>query len=87
MSRCLGCLAAVLRTGRDSGAFALADPDYTANAMWTQALGLMHLARLRVGVRREASGDPGLFTVGGDQVVRTCVDSALLLAGAGRSPD
>jgi AcrR family transcriptional regulator len=83
MGRCIGCLAAVLHAGRESGAFAVADPDYTANVLWTQGLGLMHLARIGVGLREEA-GAPELFTVPPERVVRSCVDSALLLAGVTR---
>ena len=39
--------------------FDVDDPDYTANVLWTQALGLMHLARIGVGVRQAAPGRPG----------------------------
>ena len=39
--------------------FAVDDPDYTANLLWTQTLGAMHLARIGVGVRRLAPGRPG----------------------------
>lgn len=81
MGRCLGCLGDVLRAGRDVGAFVVADPDFTANALWTQGLGLMHLARIGVGVRQEDQGAPELFTVHPDRVVETCVESSLALAG------
>ena len=82
MGRCLGCLGDLLRAGRDAGAFTVADPDFTANVLWTQSLGMMHLARIRVGVRQEAPGGPELFTVHPDRVIETCVESALALAGA-----
>ena len=55
--------------GVESGAFELEDPDYTANVLWTQTLGAMHLARIGVGVRRLAPGVPELFTVTPEQVV------------------
>lgn len=84
MGRCLGCLGGVLRAGRDAGTFTLADPDFTANALWTQGLGVMHLARIRVGLRQEVPGSPELFAVHPEQVIRTCVDSALALVGAPR---
>lgn len=84
MARCIGCLGAALHAGRADGSFAVADPGFTANALWTQGLGMMHLARIRVGLRREANG-PELFTVRPEQVVRTCVESALALAGASRA--
>ncbi len=84
MGRCLGCVGGVLRAGGDAGAFAVADPDFTANALWTQGLGIMHLARIGVGLREETPGEPELFKVDSDRVVRACVESALLLAGARR---
>ncbi len=81
MARCLDCLAAVLRRGVESGDFQVDDPDYTANALWTQGLGIMHLARIGVGVRQEAPGVPGLFRVDPERVVDTCVDHALAAVG------
>jgi AcrR family transcriptional regulator len=77
MASCIGPLCDALR---DCGT---PDPDYTANVLWTQGLGLMHLARIRVGLRRTA-GEPELFTVAADDVVQSCVDIALALAGAQR---
>jgi hypothetical protein len=53
-----------------------------ANVLWTQGLGLMHLARIRVGVRSLAPGIPALFPVESEQIVRTCVQSALANVGA-----
>jgi AcrR family transcriptional regulator len=81
MARCLECVAVVLRAGAQSGAFEVADPEYTANVLWTQALGVMHLARIRVGVRQAAPGVPELFRVTTEQVVESCVRGALLLVG------
>jgi hypothetical protein len=63
--------------------FTVEDPDYTANVLWTQGLGLMHLARIGVGVRNVAPGIPGLFTVEPERVVRTCIDGALAVVQAG----
>jgi len=83
MARCLGASAAVLRDGAEAGVFALEDPDYVANVLWTQGLGLMHLARIGVGVRSVAPGLPGLFTVEPQRVVRTCIDGALAVVAAG----
>ena len=82
MAACIGELADVLRRGVDMGAFVLEDPDYTANLLWTQTLGAMHLARIRVGVRQLSPGIPGLFSVAPDEVVRSCVASAIATAGA-----
>jgi AcrR family transcriptional regulator len=85
MARCLDCVASVLRAGADAGVFEVEDPDYTANVFWTQALGIMHLARIRVGVRQAAPGVPGLFSITADRAVESCVSGALLLVGARRS--
>ena len=41
-----------------------------ANVLWTQILGAMHLARIRVGVRQAAPGIPELFTVAPEQLAR-----------------
>jgi len=85
MAHCLGHLAEILRSGSEAGAFSVEDPDYTANVLWTQALGAMHLARIGVGVRQVGPGVPGLFRVAPEQIVRTCVTSALATVGAERS--
>jgi AcrR family transcriptional regulator len=82
MARCLAPLAATLRAGAEAGVFTVEDPDYAANVLWTQGLGLMHLARIRVGVRSLAPGIPALFAVEPEQIVRTCVASALANVGA-----
>jgi AcrR family transcriptional regulator len=84
MAKCVDPVAAVLRDGRDAGVFEIEDPDYMANVLWTQMLGTMHLARIRVGVRQLAPGIPALFAVDPEQVVRTCVDSAMATVGARR---
>ena len=46
----------------------------------------MHLARIGVGVRRLAPGVPGLFAVESDQVVRSCVATALASVGVVSGP-
>jgi AcrR family transcriptional regulator len=81
MAGCLGQVADVLRAGAESGAFTVEDPDYAANVLWTQTLGTMHLARIRVGVQR-VDGEPGLFAVEPERVVASCVASALATVGA-----
>jgi AcrR family transcriptional regulator len=82
MSRCLECVAGVVRQGSDDGEFDVDDPDYTANVLWTQALGVMHLARIRVGVRQAAPGVPELFKVTPERAVESCIRGALLLVRA-----
>lgn len=84
MARCLDQVARVLRAGKESGAFDVEDPDYMANVLWTQTIGILHLARIRVGVRQAAPGLPALFEISPDDVVNAAVRSALLTIGAGR---
>ena len=84
MARSVDQLAAALREGTEAGTFAVADADYTANLLWTQTLGAMHLARIRVGVRQLAPNVPELFKVDPDDVVRSCVASAMAVAGVRR---
>ena len=86
MARCLGQVAAVLRSGDERGDFAVADPDYMANFLWTQMLGAMHLVRIRVGVKQAGPGVPALFKVSQDEVVRSCVASAMSLVRPATPP-
>jgi AcrR family transcriptional regulator len=79
---CVVHVAEILRTGAERGVFAVEDPDYMANVLWTQILGATHLARIRVGVRQAAPGIPELFTVAPERLVETCVASVLATVGA-----
>jgi AcrR family transcriptional regulator len=82
MATCVDQLTVILRDGAAAGDFVVEDADFTANVLWTQMLGTMHLARIRVGVRQAAPGIPELFTVAPEQVVETCVRSALAHVGS-----
>jgi AcrR family transcriptional regulator len=77
MALCIDRLVTVLRTGAADGTFDVDDPAYTASIIWTQILGAMHLARSRVGVVRSANGEPELFAIDPERVIRTCVTSAV----------
>lgn len=81
MARCISHLSDLLRQGNRAGIFAVDDADYTANVLWTQTLGVMHLARLRVGLRQAAPGLPALFSVSPERVVETCVTNAQSTVG------
>src|SRR5687768_10018043 len=81
MVSCIGPLADVLRAGSEAGVFEVDDPDYTANVLWTQTLGAMHLARIGVGMRRLGPGVPDLFKVTPEQIVHSCIDSGLATVG------
>jgi hypothetical protein len=74
----------VIRAGAERGAFSLLDPALTANLVWTQMLGAMHLARIGVGVRRAPDGESALFRIPPPALVGACVASALATVGAGR---
>jgi AcrR family transcriptional regulator len=70
----------LLREGDARGEFAVADPDYTGNAMYVQILGLAHLARVGNAVRELPDGMPWFFPVETAQVrasVRSLVRAAL----------
>ena len=77
MAECIDHVARILRAGNDTGVFEIDDPDFTANMLWTQMLGAMHLARIRVGMRRGEGDMPELFKVESSEVIRACVESAL----------
>ena len=59
MAACLSRISRILKLGAEQGVFRIEDPDYTANHLYAQALGAMHLARVRTGVR-ELSGTTGI---------------------------
>jgi AcrR family transcriptional regulator len=74
MAACLAPLAAILA---DEG---VKEPDFTANRLYTQVLGTMHLARLGAGVREAAPGVPDVFAMDPERVRRACVEDALATA-------
>jgi AcrR family transcriptional regulator len=76
MASCIEPLTRILR------ALDVEDPEYTANVLWTQTLGTMHLARSRVGLRELAPGVPDLFRVESDRLVESCVAAAAAVARA-----
>jgi len=82
MAGCLAPVADVIRAGVERGAFSAQDPELTANLVWTQMLGAMHLARIGVGVRRGADGEPALFRIPQRALTAACVASARATLGA-----
>ncbi len=74
MAACLAPLSAILA---EEG---VEDPDFTANRLYTQVLGTMHLARLGAGVREAAPGVPDAFVLDPERVRRACVEDALATA-------
>lgn len=67
----------LLREGDAAGEFQIADPDYTANAMYVQVLGLAHLARVGSAIKELPGGMPWFFPVEADQI-RASVRSLVL---------
>jgi AcrR family transcriptional regulator len=78
MSACLAPLARILA---DEG---VREPDFTANRIYTQVLGTMHLARIGLGVNEAAPGVPGAFSLDAERVRLACVSDAIALARAAR---
>jgi AcrR family transcriptional regulator len=81
MASCLGVCAEVLADGRDAGVFTIEDADFTANHLWTVALGTMHLARSGVGVTRTPNG-PTAFPVEPQRVREAAIRAARAIATA-----
>ena len=84
MAACLGKLSRILAEGAEQGLFEVQDPDFTANQLYAQTLGTMHLARIGVGVRTTAGGVPEPFALEPARVQRACIDAALASVGARR---
>jgi AcrR family transcriptional regulator len=71
MAACIGWLADVL------GELGVAEPDLRANQLYLQAIGVLHLARSGVGLRRVAPGAAEAFPVSAEEVRAACVALAL----------
>ncbi len=80
MAACLGPLERLLAAGADASMLAVDDPAYTANRLYTQVLGSMHLARVGVGVREAALGVAETFEISPERVRDSCLEDALALA-------
>ncbi len=77
MAACLGKLSRILALGAEEGTFTVEDPDFTANHLYTQTLGAMHLARLGVGVKAGAGGVPEPFEIAPHRVQEACIADVL----------
>jgi AcrR family transcriptional regulator len=73
MAACLGPLERLLATGVEAGVFAVDDPAFTANRLYTQVLGSMHLARVGVGVHEAAPGVAETFEIAPERVRESCI--------------
>jgi AcrR family transcriptional regulator len=84
MAACLGKLSAILAEGAAAGVLTVEDPDFTANQLYAQTLGTMHLARIGVGVRTAGVGVPEPFAIDPAHVQSACVEAVLAAVGASR---
>lgn len=88
MAACLSRLSRILARGAEQGLFTVEDPDFTANHLYTQTLGTMHLARIGVGVRAGANGAAGgvpeMFPIDPKRVQEACIADVLASVGAPR---
>jgi AcrR family transcriptional regulator len=80
MAACLGPLERILAAGAEQGMFAIDDAAFTANRIYTQVLGSMHLARVGVGIREAAPGIAESFEITSESMREACVQDALALA-------
>jgi AcrR family transcriptional regulator len=84
MGACLSKLSRILAEGAEQGVFSVEDPDFTANLLYAQTLGTMHLARIGVAVRTIGAGIPEPFPIEPARVQRACIDAVLASVGARR---
>lgn len=82
MSRCLAVTIDVVSRGAAAGVFRTEDPAFAVNCLYTQTLGMMHMARIGVGVYQLAPGVPGTFAIAPERVHEACVSAALNAVGA-----
>jgi len=86
MADSLGRLERILADGAERGVFAIDAPDFTANRMYAQVLGSMHLARVGVGVREIAPGVAATFQLDPERVCEACIEDVLALARISDQP-
>jgi AcrR family transcriptional regulator len=76
----VGRLERILAAGAERGVFAIEDPAFTANLLYTQMLGSMQLARVGAGVSEVAPGVPAIFELDPERVRDACVRDVLAVA-------
>ena len=80
LATCVGRLERILAAGAERGVFAIEDPAFTANLLYTQMLGSMQLARVGAGVREVAPGVAATFELDPERVRDACVGDVLAVA-------
>jgi AcrR family transcriptional regulator len=81
MSNCLAITIDILREGARDGVFTVEDAPFTTNCLYTQTIGMMHMARLGVGVSQSVHDIPEVFPIAPEQVQEACVRAALAAVG------
>ncbi len=81
MSAALGMTTDILARGKAAGVFTIDDPSFTANCLYTQTLGIMHMARLGVYVSQAAPGVPQISVTTPEQIRSACLRNALAALG------
>ncbi len=83
MARSLEVTAGIIREGVAQGSFSCDDPQLTTNLLYAQTLGLLHSARVGIGVSIDPDGAPTTFPIAETQVREACVAAALAAVGGG----
>ncbi|HYJ67059.1 MAG TPA: TetR/AcrR family transcriptional regulator [Nocardioidaceae bacterium] len=83
LARCLHMLVVVIEAGVETGEFHVDNPDLLANVLYTQALGGLQLARLRLLVREADPDVPVVATLSADEVKRYLVAAGIAVATRG----
>src|SRR5262245_42193132 len=80
LARCLRVLVDVIEAGVETGEFNVANPDLLANVLYTQALGGLQLARLRLLVREGNPDVPDVAPVSSEEVKNYLIDASVAIA-------
>jgi AcrR family transcriptional regulator len=87
MTACTAHVVKVLEEGTEQGVFDVPDPDLVANIFYTQALGVLNLATLRMSVRALDPGHPRVDPVSFEDVKDYVAQAAQAMArGPARVP-
>jgi AcrR family transcriptional regulator len=80
MTACMAHVVSVLEDGTKEGVFDVPNPDLVANIFYTQALGVLNLATLRLSVRALDPGHPRVDPVPFEEVKEYAAQSACAMA-------
>ncbi len=80
MTACMAHVVSVLEDGTEQGVFNVPNPDLVANIFYTQALGVLNLATLRLAVRALDPGRPRVDLVSFEEVKEYVAQAASAMA-------